>query len=130
MAQLQSVNGRLLKIEGFVTLSCKIGITEFTHGFYVSPSVNRNFILGRDWLVQKGLRLYFDLGILKFGDTTVPLRKTYILPLLCDWVQKQFLDLSQLLSVLAEFSEVVRYLLASCMQFQLYRKGLWEINLT
>ena len=52
-ARLQSVNGGLLKIDGFVTLSCKIGNTECTQGFYVSPSINRNFILGRDWLVQK-----------------------------------------------------------------------------
>ena len=49
--------------------------TESTHGFYVSPSINRNFILGRDWLVQNGVRLYFDLGILKYGDTTVPLEE-------------------------------------------------------
>ena len=49
VARLQSVNGGLLKIDGFVTLSCKIGNTEYTHGFYVSPSINRNFILGRDW---------------------------------------------------------------------------------
>ena len=75
VARLQSVNGGLLKIDGFVTLSCKIGNTECTHGFYVSPSINRNFILGRDWLVQNGVRLYFDLGILKFGDTTVPLEE-------------------------------------------------------
>ena len=71
--RLQSVNGVLLKIDGFVTLSCKIWNTECTHGFYVSPSINRNFILGCDWLVQNGVRLYFDLGILKFGDTSVPL---------------------------------------------------------
>ena len=75
MAQLQSVYGGLLRIDGFVTLSCKIGNTECTQGFYVSPSINRNFILGRDWLVQNGVRLYFDLGILKFGDTTVPLEE-------------------------------------------------------
>ena len=75
VARLQSVNGGLLKIDGFVTLSCKIGNTECTHGFYVSPSINRNFILGRDWLVQNGVRLFFDLGILKFNDTTVPLEE-------------------------------------------------------
>ena len=45
VVQLQSVNGGLLKIDGFVTLSCKIENTKCTHGFYVSPSINRNFIL-------------------------------------------------------------------------------------
>ena len=49
---LQSVNGGLIKIDRFVTLSCEIRNTECTHGFYVLPSINKNFILGRDWLVQ------------------------------------------------------------------------------
>ena len=41
----------------------------------MSPSINRNFILGRDWLVQNGVRLYFDLGFLRVGKTTVPLEE-------------------------------------------------------
>ena len=51
VARLHSVNGGLLEVDGFVTLSCKIGNTECTHWFYVSPSINRNFIFGCDWLV-------------------------------------------------------------------------------
>ncbi|MCG7876478.1 MAG: DDE-type integrase/transposase/recombinase [Candidatus Thiodiazotropha taylori] len=74
-AKLQSVSGACLKIDGYVTLRFKIGDTEITHPFYVSPSINRNFILGRDWLVQNGVRLYFDLGFLRIGETRVPLEE-------------------------------------------------------
>ena len=63
-ANLQSVNGGHLKIDGCVTLTFKVGSKEMKHKFFVSPSINRNFILGRDWLVQNGIRLYFDLGFL------------------------------------------------------------------
>ena len=74
-ANLQSVNGGHLKIDGCVTLTFKVGSKEMKNGFFVSPSINRNFILGRDWLVQNGIRLYFDLGFLKIGDTFAPLEE-------------------------------------------------------
>lgn len=74
-ARLQSVSGGCLKLDGYVTLTFKIGDTEIKHSFFVSPSINRNFILGRDWLVQNGVRLYFDLGFLRVGKTTVPLEE-------------------------------------------------------
>ena len=41
----------------------------------MSPSINRNVILGRDWLVQNGVRLYFDLGFLQVGNSKVPLEE-------------------------------------------------------
>ncbi|CAG2230048.1 unnamed protein product [Mytilus edulis] len=34
---------------------------------------NRNAILGRDWLVKFGVRVYFDLGCLRINKTYVPL---------------------------------------------------------
>ena len=37
--------------------------------FYVTIGLNRNFILGRDWPKQNGVRMYFDLGILRTGRT-------------------------------------------------------------
>ena len=39
--------------------------------FYVTDGLNRNFILGRDWLKQNGIRMYFDLGMLRIGRTYV-----------------------------------------------------------
>ena len=37
--------------------------------FYVTDGLNRKFILGRDWLKQNGVRMYFDLGMLRIGRT-------------------------------------------------------------
>jgi hypothetical protein len=39
-----------------------------SHVFYVVANMNRNIILGRDWLVQIGVRLYYDLGCLRVGN--------------------------------------------------------------
>ena len=44
-----------------------------SHKFYVSDGLNRNFILGRDWLQANGVRLYFDLGCMRIGNTYVSL---------------------------------------------------------
>ena len=43
--------------------------------FYVVKDLHRNFILGRDWLTENGVRLYFDLGCLRVGKTYVPLEE-------------------------------------------------------
>ena len=46
----------------------KLGTTTLSHKFYVVSNINRNFILGRDWLRQQGVRLYFDLGCLTVNN--------------------------------------------------------------
>ena len=61
---LQSVNGQPLKVDGLITLKFKIGSNYCTHPFYVVPTMNRNVILGRDFLINNGVRLYYvGLGI-------------------------------------------------------------------
>lgn len=55
---LQSVNGGSLEIEGKVDLTFQIGGLTMSHPFYVVQGMNRNFILGRDWLIQNGVRIY------------------------------------------------------------------------
>jgi hypothetical protein len=37
--------------------------------------MNRNVILGKDWLTQNGVRLYFDLGCLRIGKCYVSLEE-------------------------------------------------------
>ena len=44
------------------------------HTFFVVPDMNRNVILGRDWLEQNGVRMYFDLGCIRVNQTYVPLQ--------------------------------------------------------
>ena len=37
--------------------------------------MNRNVMLGRDWLIQRGVRLYFDLSCLRVHNTYMPLQE-------------------------------------------------------
>jgi hypothetical protein len=71
--QLKSVNDSSLHIEGCTQIEFKIGGLTMSHEFHVVKDINRSFILGRDWLVQNGVRLYYDLGSLRIGKTYVPM---------------------------------------------------------
>ena len=71
---LQAVNGQSLSVIGRVNLTFKMNGLTLTHAFYVTNGLNRNFILGRDWLKANGVRMYFDLGCLRIGKTYVTLR--------------------------------------------------------
>ena len=64
---LQSVNGGLLDFKGLVELDISIGGAPFKQNFYVVSTMNRNVILGRDFLTTHGVRLYYDLGYLRIG---------------------------------------------------------------
>ena len=64
---LKSVNDSQLQIEGCTQIEFKIGGLTMSHEFHVVKDINRSFILGRDWLVQNGVRLYYDLGSLRIG---------------------------------------------------------------
>lgn len=59
---LQSAGGDSLEIDGCINITLKIGGTEMSQMFYVVRNLNRNLILGTDWLIQNGVRIYFDLG--------------------------------------------------------------------
>ena len=67
---LSSVSGDALKIDGCINLTFTIGGTEMQHLFYVVRDMNRNLILGTDWLRQHGVRIYYDLGCLRIANKT------------------------------------------------------------
>lgn len=46
-----------------------------SHPFYVVQGMNRNFILGRDWLIQNGVRINYDLGTMRINDVYVSLQE-------------------------------------------------------
>lgn len=46
-----------------------------SHPFYVVQGKNRNFILGRDWLIRIGVRICYDLGTMRINDVDVPLQE-------------------------------------------------------
>ena len=55
---LQSANGTELSIGG----------TEVSQDFFVIRDLNRNLILGLDWLKQNNVRIYFDLKCLRINS--------------------------------------------------------------
>lgn len=72
---LQSANGGSLEIEEKVDLTLEIGSLTMSHPFYVVQGKNRNFILGRNWLIQIGVRIYYDLGTMRINYVDVPLQE-------------------------------------------------------
>ena len=64
---LQSANGSELKVDGCINVHFCIGGTEMSQDFYVVRDLNRNLILGLDWLKENKVRLYFDLKCLRIN---------------------------------------------------------------
>ena len=64
---MQSANGTELKVDGWINVQICIGGTEMSLGFYVVRDLNRNIILGLDWLKENNVRLYFDLKSLRIN---------------------------------------------------------------
>lgn len=62
---LQSANGTELQCNGCVTVHFCISGTEMFQDFYVIRDLNRNLILGLDWLWQNNVRIYFALKCLR-----------------------------------------------------------------
>ena len=65
--RLQSANGTELKCDSCITVQICIGGTEMSQDFYVIRDLNRNLILGLDWLKQNNVRIYFDLKCLRIN---------------------------------------------------------------
>ena len=65
---LHGVNGSLLKIDGCIDLTFSVGGATMRQNFYVVMEMNRNMILGTDWLKNHGVRIYYDLGCIRIGD--------------------------------------------------------------
>ena len=68
---LQSANGTQLKVDGCVNVQFRIGGTDLSQDFYVIRDLNRNLILGLDWLKQNNVRIYFDLRSLRINGKNI-----------------------------------------------------------
>ena len=69
---LQTANGSALKVLGVADIDFKLGDKDFRHSFVVVSNLNRNIILGNDWIEINGAILYFIIMKLRVGDTYVP----------------------------------------------------------
>ena len=70
---LQSVNGASINCIGCVKIPFMIGNIKLEQEFFVVTDMNRNVILGQDWLSKHGVRFYHDLKCLRIYNTYVPL---------------------------------------------------------
>ena len=70
---MQTVNGDPIKVDGCVNIKFQIGNEKLEQVFHILPEMNRNIILGRDWLLKYGVREYWDLQCIKVGKSYIPL---------------------------------------------------------
>lgn len=71
--RLHTASGEQLSIVGQVELMFTMNGQPLEQRFLITDGLNRNFILGRDFLKKYGVRLYFDLGMMRVGRTYVQL---------------------------------------------------------
>ena len=91
MVHLQSVNGGKLHVHGCINLAFKIGKTEMQHRFYVVNKISRNVIIGRDFLYDKNVRLYFDKQCLRINNDYIKLENDYAISSLIRLKQDTYL---------------------------------------
>eukprot|EP00745_Piridium_sociabile_P008697 TRINITY_DN158_c0_g1_i1.p1 TRINITY_DN158_c0_g1~~TRINITY_DN158_c0_g1_i1.p1 ORF type:complete len:1374 (-),score=188.80 TRINITY_DN158_c0_g1_i1:1054-5175(-) len=70
--ELSSVSGESLNVKGKVSLEFSIGGKRIMHDFIVVKGMNRNFILGSDFMKENKVRIYFDLRKVRVWDVYVP----------------------------------------------------------
>ena len=74
-ALLQSVNKDSIDVDGCALIEYEIGKDKQEHEFFIVPQMNRNLILGRDWLKQFGVHMYYDLGCIRVGKSCIKLEE-------------------------------------------------------
>ena len=62
-------------VDGCASLKYEIGREKQEHEFFVVPEMNRNIILGRDWLKQSGVHMYYDLGCISIGKSYIKMEE-------------------------------------------------------
>ena len=62
---LKTASSAPLKCDGYVNVQFCIGGTEMSKDFHVIRELNRNLILGLDWLKKNNVRIYMDLNCIR-----------------------------------------------------------------
>ena len=86
-AFLQTENGEPLKLDGCTEINFEIEGITISQSYFIVRDMNRNLILGCDWLEKDGVRMYFDLGCIKINKTYIPLQE-YICISSAVWMHK------------------------------------------
>ena len=62
-----------LHVDGYSDFKFTVGDLSMSHKFYVVRNLNRNVIIGLDWLKSRGVRVYHDLSCIRVHETYIPL---------------------------------------------------------
>ena len=74
-AFLRSVIGSAIDVDGCASLKYEIGRERQEYEFFVVPEMNRNIILGRDWLRQFGVCMSYDIGCIEIDKSYVKMEE-------------------------------------------------------
>ena len=73
--QLETSNGTSLGVIGETEIELKIGGQTIRQTFVVCTNLNRNIILGRNWMRRNGVRVYMDLDMVRVNGEYLPLEE-------------------------------------------------------
>ena len=76
---LQSVKEDSIDVDGCALIEYEIGKEKQEHEFFIVPQMNRNIILGRDWLKQFGVCMYYDLGCIRVSKSFIKLEEDLLI---------------------------------------------------
>ena len=76
---LQTAGGESLTVVGQTMLEFKLADTKFVHPFIVIRNLNRNIIIGGDFMEKQGVRIYYDLKQVRVGTRYLPYQNDEIL---------------------------------------------------
>ena len=120
---LHSANGAMMKTLGTVSLGFTIAGLKFQHEFLVVSDLNRNVIIGRDFLVRNGARLYFDLMKMRIRNIYIPLERDTHVASISRLQRLQKLKPHTAYVVKAKVAKYVPYFEEGVFQFQPALKG-------
>ena len=72
---LQSVKGDPISVDGCLWLKYEIGREKQEHEFFVVSEMNRNIILGCDWLRHFGVQMYYNMGCIRVGKSFIKMEE-------------------------------------------------------
>ena len=70
---LEVANSTPLRVIGKVIMDMNVGNQTIPQEFVVVDNLNRNVILGEDWLVDNGIRMYYDMKVVRINGEYISL---------------------------------------------------------
>ena len=67
-------------MDGCALIKYETGKEKQEHKFFIVSQMNRNIILGRDWLKQFSVHMYYDLGCIRISKSYINLKTFIFLP--------------------------------------------------